>query len=148
MYWKNTRITVPAERRWLEYVDVCVEKALITLETGDTDRLGFAVRELMINAMTASENLSTDEPAVIEVELAGTDEWIEIRVTDQGPGLTEGWETRISAPSSPVFFTAASGRGLYLVREMVDEMSSGRTPDGRHVFCIRKRKGPPHAESE
>lgn len=63
--------------------------------------------------------------------LAGTD--VIVTVVDDGPGFAE--EVDPGAPPDPL---AVGGRGMYLMRELMDEMSVDTTPYGTTVVLRRR----------
>jgi len=130
---------IPAERCWLQVADAALDAAFQALGAQSPQRLAFAAREAFINALQVIEEQGGDSE--IEIQLSSDDGWIEIRVTDPGPGLPEGWRLKLDDPPPEDSLTSLSGRGLMFIRRFVDELSSERDTDGRHILIMRKRRG-------
>lgn len=82
-------------------------------------RLNFRVglTEALSNAVLYGNGEDPSKPVRIEVRLAGTT--LTARVTDQGRGFDPG---AIPDPTTPDNLTRAGGRGLFLMRELLDEV--------------------------
>lgn len=93
-----------------------------------------AVRELVENASNATEH------GTVEVELAcSDDDWVEITVSDDGPGLPE-MEADVLATGEETPLNHGQGLGLWMVRMVVTEaggdVSVDSAGDGTTV-CLR-----------
>jgi len=135
------RIVIPSERKWLEFIDISVEAALKIVGVDMPERLSFAVREAFINAMCVAESLNEEKMSSIETQLTVSDECLEIRVLDEGGGLPDNWQEKISNITCEEFIMGVSGRGLIFIKEYMDEMCSEFADDGRHVLIMRKKLG-------
>jgi anti-sigma regulatory factor (Ser/Thr protein kinase) len=109
-------------RDWLE---------LVPVETDALDGLLLAVSELCSNAVRHA----TGAPGSVRLEAWTEDDAVVIEVSDDGgvvPGNDPRPATEVPDPE------AEQGRGLFLVRELSDELSS-RVEDGRSVVRVVKR---------
>jgi serine/threonine-protein kinase RsbW len=79
--------------------------------------LRVAVAEALANAIVAGNQEDRSKWVQVQADLCG--DLIRIEVTDQGSGFDP--ET-ISAPILPEDLDRASGRGLFLIRHLVDEV--------------------------
>lgn len=68
---------------------------------------------------------------ILEVEIL--DREIEMRITDHGPGFV--WPSTVELPDAE----NESGRGLYLIRHLVDSASYLRGP-GANTLVLRKKR--------
>jgi len=144
----GVKIVIPSERKWMELMDVSVDAALKIVGVEMPEQLSFAVREAFINAMRVSETLNKGTIASIETQLIVSDEYLEIRVLDEGTGLPDGWQEKIDHKTGEEFILSGSGRGLIYIREYMDEMCSEFAEDGRHVFIMRKKLGGTYNEQQ
>jgi len=111
-------------------IDVLDRLQHVTEEIGL--RLGFdaeavhwtamAVRETVINAITHGNRSNPAKRVFVDfdVEANGTSRDLVVRVRDQGAGFDP---SRIGDPLAPENILNASGRGIFLVRQFMDEVS-------------------------
>jgi signal transduction histidine kinase len=99
----------------------------------DPTRLRQIILNLLMNAKEAA-----GDGGRIDVGLTRRDEHIEVRVTDDGPGITEGDRQHIYDP----FYTtkeSGTGLGLALVKRFVEEAGGSiqcRSEGSGTIFCI------------
>ena len=89
-----------------------------------------ALAEGANNAVQYAGATGQSHPVVLEI-LCGPEE-VEIRVEDRTPGFD--WPDRVSLPDD----TAEHGRGLYLIRSLMDEATYLR---GQETNCLVLRRG-------
>ena len=118
----------------LESVDQSEEKAIaLAQELGfpeeETYRLGYAVREALVNAVVHGNRYSANKR--VHFQLARSARGIEILIEDEGLGFrTEGQ----ADPLAEENLMNQSGRGLALIRAFVDEVTVERAqPVGTRV---------------
>lgn len=82
-------------------------------------RLNFRVSltEALSNAMLYGNEQDPGKRVRLEVVLAQTE--IRVRVTDEGPGFDPD---QVPDPTSPANLTKPGGRGLFLMRQLMDEV--------------------------
>jgi len=100
--------------------------------------VGVAVRESVINAIKHGN--AGDETKHVRVEFTPLDIakpcGIAIRVLDEGPGFDP---TEIPDPLAPENVLKASGRGIFIIRNFMDEMVLQRAPEGGMEVVMIKR---------
>ncbi len=133
------RLVIPAEKNWLQVVDATQEAVFMAMKLPSWNKLSFAVREAMINAMQVMEQLETPSEKEIELCISSDEEWIEICVIDAGPGLPADWRIKLSHALSDEAVNCFSGRGLMFIEKFVDTLDSQMNAQGRHVLVMRKR---------
>jgi serine/threonine-protein kinase RsbW len=81
-----------------------------------------AVRETVINAITHGNKSNPAKVVFVDfdVEANGTSRDLVVRVRDQGAGFEPG---RIGDPLAPENILNTSGRGIFLVRQFMDDVS-------------------------
>ncbi|MGH9349736.1 MAG: ATP-binding protein [Vicinamibacterales bacterium] len=102
--------------------------------------VGVAVRESVINAIKHGN--ANDEHKRVFVEftpLSAERPGIAIRVRDEGPGFDP--ET-LPDPLAPENMLKSSGRGIFLIRNFMDEMRLQRAPEGGMEMVMVKRVQP------
>jgi serine/threonine-protein kinase RsbW len=103
--------------------------------------VGVAVRESVINAIKHGNG--TDERKRVHVEFtllpAETPPGIAIRVRDEGPGFDPSTLPDCCAPENVL---KGSGRGIFLMRSFMDELTLRRAPEGGMEVVMVKRVQP------
>lgn len=98
------------------------------------DSLIMAVRETVANAVTHGNGYSGDKRVHFAVRLDSNG--LEIKVRDEGDGFDPGG---VPDPTDPANLLKASGRGLLLMRALVDEVTVKRAkPKGMEVVLIKR----------
>jgi serine/threonine-protein kinase RsbW len=99
--------------------------------------VGVAVRESVINAIKHGNG--NDEQKRVWVEftpLHAEVPGISIRVRDEGPGFDPDG---LPDPLAPENMLKASGRGIFLIKNFMDEMRLQRAPEGGMEMVMVKR---------
>ncbi len=97
-----------------------------------------AVRECVINAIKHGNRQDADKRVFVDFEVhldsGGRD--LLIRVRDQG----EGFEfEEVADPLAPENLLKASGRGIFLIRNFMDDVQLRRPPEGGMEIVMKKR---------
>ena len=110
----------------------------IGLDEDSLHWVGVAVRECVINAIKHGNQSDTTKHVFVEFETTVRDEVPEvaIRVRDQGKGFDP--ET-LANPLDPENLLKASGRGIFLIRNFMDDVTLQRSPDGGMEVRMIKR---------
>lgn len=96
------------------------------------DRLGMAVREATANAVTHGNAYSADKSVHFSVEMA--EGRLIVTVRDEGAGFDP---SEVPDPTSAENLLRASGRGLLMMRALVDEVDVRiGAPSGTEVVLI------------
>ena len=105
--------------------------------------VGVAVRECVINAIKHGNLSDTAKHVFVEFETGVHDEVPEvaIRVRDQGTGFDP--ET-LANPLDPENLLKASGRGIFLIRNFMDDVRLQRAAEGgMEVRMVKRAAGSP-----
>jgi serine/threonine-protein kinase RsbW len=100
-----------------------------------------AIRESVINAIKHGNRNDTSKRVFVEFQTAAPGDVPElaIRVRDQG----EGFDPEVVAnPLAPENLLKSSGRGIFLIRNFMDEMQLQRAPEGGMEMRMVKRVQP------
>lgn len=100
-----------------------------------------AVRESVINAIKHGNRNDEQKRVFVEFTMLHADApGIAIRVRDEGPGFDP--ET-LPDPLAPENVLKSSGRGIFLIRNFMDEMRLHRAPEGGMEMLMVKRAQQP-----
>ena len=113
-------LELPNDLRQIEHaVEYVMQRCAACQTHGRKLRLNFRVSltEALSNAMLYGNERDPDKRVRVEV-MVGERE-IKARVTDEGAGFDPG---RIPDPTSPDNLEKSGGRGLFLMRELMDEV--------------------------
>ena len=97
-----------------------------------------AVRESVINAITHGNRDDPTKLVYIDYTASAHDEAVDfiVRVRDQGSGFDPG---RVSDPLTPENIFKTGGRGIFLIKQFMDEVSLERDGNGGMEVRMRKR---------
>ena len=101
-----------------------------------------AIRESVINAIKHGNRNDAEKHVFVEFETSMPSETPEltIRVRDQG----EGFDPELIAnPLDPENLLKSSGRGIFLIRNFMDDVQLRRAPEGGMEIRMVKRVQPP-----
>ena len=122
----------------LESVDRSEERAVaLAQELGfseeETYRLGYAVREALVNAVVHGNRYSANK--VVHFKMTRMPRGLEVVIEDQGSGFSAEMQ---GDPLAQENLMNQSGRGLALIRAFADELQVERTPQGGTRVILRK----------
>jgi serine/threonine-protein kinase RsbW len=95
--------------------------------------LRVAVAEALANAIVAGNQEDRSKWVEVQAELGG--DRLKVEITDQGPGFDPA---QIQDPLLPEDLDRASGRGLYLIRKLVDDVRFN--PSGNSICMTLRRR--------
>jgi serine/threonine-protein kinase RsbW len=97
-----------------------------------------AVRECVINAITHANKSDPSKLVFVDfnVEEHGSNRNLVVVIRDQGAGFEPA---DITNPLAPENILSTSGRGIFLVRQFMDDVTFRRTPDGGTEVRMTKR---------
>jgi serine/threonine-protein kinase RsbW len=98
-----------------------------------------AVRESVINAIKHGNQNDSAKKVHVEftpLESAATHQGVHIRVRDEGPGFDPA---AVPDPLAPENLLKGSGRGIFLIRSFMDEMTLQRAAEGGMEMVMVKR---------
>ena len=106
--------------------------------------VGVSVRESVINAIRHGNRNDVSKHVFVEFRVAPAGEVpdLTVCVRDQGEGFDP--ET-IASPLEPENLLKPNGRGIFLIRNFMDEVRLRRAPEGGMEIQMVKRLKPPEA---
>ena len=130
------------ELRFASRIEAVAEAAAAVSEflnrVGIGDEVAFgidmAVREAVTNAVLHGNKL--DSAKIAEVDLKKTSERLEINVSDQGRGFNP---TEVADPTKPENLLKTSGRGIFFMRNFMDEVNWTVNPGGGTTVRMIKK---------
>ena len=123
----------------LDFVQIVSEHMgrSIGLDEDSRHWVGVAVRESVINAIKHGNRNDSSKRVFVDFEAAPeTVPELTIRVRDQGEGFDPG---ELADPLAPENLLKASGRGIFLIRNFMDEVELRRAPEGGMEILMTKR---------
>jgi serine/threonine-protein kinase RsbW len=106
------------------------------LSLNQTENLAVAAAEALANAAVHGNRLQPESPVTVEVHVAPNDS-ASVVVRDTGPGFDS---SAVHDPTSPERVLVPGGRGLFLMKRLVDEIEY--LPPGNAVRLTVRRHAP------
>jgi serine/threonine-protein kinase RsbW len=132
---KTEYLNIPSSVDHIEKVDTFVESCASRLgfsEDALAD-IGICVTELVMNAIVHAHKEQADIP--VEIEVSCHSDGMKVSVRDYGPGFET---TSIPDPTAPENILEDHGRGILIVRAMMDDVQVTRLPDGMRIDIFKK----------
>ena len=107
---------------------------IVGFEEETTHYLAVAVRESVVNAMKHGNE--QDESKRVEIQFTLLDQGLEVQVKDQGKGFEP---KEIPDPLAPENLLKAYGRGIFFMKQFMDEVSYSFPAKGGTVVRMLKR---------
>ena len=99
--------------------------------------VGVAVRESVVNAIKHGNKNDPNKRVIVEfspVPPTASDELV-IRIEDQGEGFVP---EEVADPLAPENILKSSGRGIFLIRNFMDETVLTKVPGGMEIRMVKK----------
>jgi serine/threonine-protein kinase RsbW len=97
-------------------------------------QIAMAVREAAVNAVLHGN--AYEKTKHITASFETTTDSLIVRITDQGPGLDPD---KIPDPLAPENLLKGSGRGIFLIRALMDEVNFRQLHPGTELTLIKHR---------
>jgi serine/threonine-protein kinase RsbW len=132
------RWDIPSRFRWLGVIDAAIQEIGQELgwDSEERDQISIAVIEAVSNAIEHGNRFDADKR--VRVELRVGDERFLVVVSDSGPGFDQARLRMPSPDPSDPSFLSARGRGIFIMRDIMDEMRIRRDEEGRFVVELEK----------
>jgi serine/threonine-protein kinase RsbW len=131
-------LTCNTDLRFIDLIQVVGAEFLkhMSFSQEDGERLWLAIQEGIANAMRHGNKLAKDKP--VKVTFTPLSDHFEIRIEDQGAGINL---EDIPDPNLPENLLKPGGRGVFFMKQVMDEVRLERTPKGSTLVLIKARKG-------
>ncbi len=128
-------LTLPAEVRWLAAVRRVVEAVAHLAGLGERGayEVVLAVHEACANSIEHGYLGKAGQSLVVSCRAGGPG--LEIRIRDQGQPFDIA-----KAPDLPPDELREGGRGVFLIRRLMDEVESQRSPEGVNELRLFRRR--------
>jgi serine/threonine-protein kinase RsbW len=109
--------------------------------------VGVAIRESVINAIKHGNRHDAEKHVFVEFEATTADvvPELSIRVRDQGEGFDP---EEVANPLAPENLLKSSGRGIFLIRNFMDDVQLQRAPEGGMEIRMVKRVQPTNTAAD
>jgi serine/threonine-protein kinase RsbW len=134
------RLELPSSFELLDLVQLLSDRlsSIAGLDEDSTHWVGVAVRESVINAIKHGNREDMAKHVTVEFALlprVHPEEFI-VRVLDEGEGFDP---EEVANPLDPENMLKSSGRGIFFMRNFMDDVSIARRPEGGMAVRMRKR---------
>jgi serine/threonine-protein kinase RsbW len=134
------RVELPSTFELLDIVQLLSDRlsALAGLDEDAVHWVSVAVRESVINAIKHGNREDRRKHVTVEIEIAPRADPRElvVRVLDQGEGFDA---EHIANPLDPENILKSSGRGIFFMRNFMDDVSIVRRPEGGTLVRMTKK---------
>ena len=133
---ETTELTFPSRIEAVGEAAAAVSEFLNRLKIGEDVAFGvdMAVREAVTNAVIHGNKL--DDTKVVELKLRNTPAVFEITVHDQGNGFNPN---DVPDPTKDENILRTSGRGIFFMRNFMDEVDWSADPKGGTTVRMTKK---------
>jgi serine/threonine-protein kinase RsbW len=133
---ETSELRFPSRVEAVDQAAASVSEFLSRAGVGEDALFGIdmAVREAVTNAVSHGNKL--DESKFVEVGLKSSPGSFEITVHDQGPGFNP---SDIPDPTKEENILKSSGRGIFFMRNFMDEVEWSSTPKGGTTVRMTKK---------
>lgn len=133
----NFEIAIPSSLEQLQEVDRFTEMVSdsVNMCEDDKDNLAIAVSEVVNNSITHGNN--EDEAKKVFLRFYVADSVVTVYIKDEGEGFDPG---DLDSPLDPENLLKESGRGIFILRSITDEVSFTDTGNGMEVKLVKSYK--------
>ncbi|MEA3297721.1 MAG: ATP-binding protein [candidate division Zixibacteria bacterium] len=135
----DNTITIPSDQEFLPDVDVYIEGTLRGYGADESTiaDIAISVSELVNNAIAYGNRDSRDNP--VKISIATTNNTVEISISDRGQGFDPN---KIENPIADENLLKVVGRGIFIVRSLMDKVDFDSTDKGTTVTITKSFKRP------
>jgi serine/threonine-protein kinase RsbW len=133
---RTVKLDVASRLEMLEVVQTVLAQVstLVGFDEDAAHYLSVAVRESVVNAMKHGNKL--DEARRVRISFAMRPKELEVVIHDDGPGFDPD---TVPDPLAPENLLKACGRGIFFMRQFMDDVSYSFPAKGGTVVTMRKR---------
>ena len=136
---RTVRIEFHSAFDMLDFVQVVSDHIgrMAGLDEDELHWVGVAVRESVVNAIKHGNKNDKTKKVIVDfcpVPATGADELV-IRIEDQGEGFVP---EEVADPLAPENILKSSGRGIFLIRNFMDETVLKKVQGGMEIRMVKK----------
>lgn len=134
---KMFSLVVPSQVEYIEKVEALAEKAAshARFSEDEKDSLAIAVTEAANNAILHGNKRNPEKN--VHVKIIATNGSVRVIIRDEGDGFNL---QKIRNPLEPENLLKESGRGIFIVRSLMDEVLFDFSKGGTEITLVKKRK--------
>lgn len=134
---RTFQMTIPSSLEHIESVERLAEKAADAMKFSEEekDSLAIAVTEAVNNAIIHGNKQNKDKTVSISFGLEG--KRLTVSIEDQGKGFDPD---KLSDPLAPENLLKESGRGIFILSTLMDDVKFDFEGDGTRVIMIKEKK--------
>jgi serine/threonine-protein kinase RsbW len=134
---KNFQLVLASKAEAVEEIEQLAAEAatFAGFSQEEQDSLAIAVTEIANNAIVHGNKRDPGKKVFVNIAVNGGE--IRMTVRDQGVGFDPD---KLSNPLDPENLLRESGRGVFIVRSLMDELSYDFTKGGTEVTIVKRRK--------
>ena len=135
----SVRLVIPSEPKCIADADDFVESALRDHRVPEAliSDLAIAATELVNNAILHGNKKDASKNVTVSLQFRETE--VTVRVADEGDGFDPG---QVPDPLADENLLKEVGRGIFIARSLMDELSFERLPEGGMAVVLRKSFDP------
>lgn len=133
----NFEIAIPSSLEQLQDVDEFTEMVSdsVRMCEDDKDNLAIAVSEVVNNCITHGNH--EDESKKVTLRFFVSEDVVTVYIRDEGEGFDPG---DLDSPLDPENLLKESGRGIFILRSITDDVSFRNTGNGMEVKLVKSFK--------
>lgn len=134
---KDYSLIFPSQVEYIEKVEALTEKACAQAKFSEDERdsMAIAVTEAVNNAILHGNKKNPEKN--VHVNITATADTVRVTIRDEGDGFNP---QRIDNPLEPQNLLKESGRGVFIVRSLMDEVSFDFSKGGTEITLVKIRK--------
>lgn len=131
---KTFDLEILSDTKYLTRVEKLSEEVATyaQMDPSDSDDLGIVTTELVNNAIHHGNK--SDPSKKVRVTFSVSSEKIIVRIKDQGEGFNP---EKLKDPLAPENLLSESGRGIFLIRALMDSLDFTFHPDGTETIAVK-----------
>lgn len=129
------QLVIPSALEKLTDIEAMTERIAEAyhLSEDDRDNLAIAITELSNNAIIHGNRYEYHKKVIIS--FYHENDSIRVYIKDEGSGFDP---TRVDDPLQPENLMKESGRGIFILKSLMDDVSFNVTPQGTEVMILKK----------
>jgi serine/threonine-protein kinase RsbW len=134
---KNFKAVLASKPEVIEEIEQLAEQAalLAGFNEEEQDSLAIAVTEIGNNAIIHGNRNDPNKKVFVDISVNHNE--VRVIIRDQGRGFDP---EKLSNPLDPENLLRESGRGVFIVRSLMDEVSYNFTENGTEATIVKRKK--------